>query len=75
MLITRRNVRAKLNLRSQASPEVVRAAKPASQQKVDLAERELASGNPAGAQKLAEEALKTRKTRRELISSWPEWLP
>ncbi len=41
----------------QAAPEVVRAAKPQSQSRVDLAERELISGNPAGAQKLAEEAL------------------
>src|ERR1035441_7640733 len=46
---------------SQAAPEVMRAAKPASQQKVDLAERELVSGDPAGAQKLAEEALKEKE--------------
>ncbi len=46
---------------SQATPEVVRAAKPASQQKIDLAERELASGDPAGAQKLAEEALNDKE--------------
>jgi Tfp pilus assembly protein PilF len=39
----------------------MRAAKPASQQKVDLAERELVSGDPAGAQKLAEEALKEKE--------------
>ena len=44
-------------MRRRLTPEVMRAAKPASQSKVDLAERELASGNPAGAQKLAEEAL------------------
>jgi tetratricopeptide (TPR) repeat protein len=46
---------------SQATPEVMRAAKPASQQKIDLAERELASGDPAGAQKLAEEALNDKE--------------
>ena len=41
----------------QASPEVVRAAKPAFQPKLVLAERELANGNPATAEKLAQEAL------------------
>ncbi len=46
---------------SQAAPEVVRAAKPPSQQKVDLAERELVSGDPAGAEKLAEEALNEKE--------------
>jgi tetratricopeptide (TPR) repeat protein len=46
---------------SQAAPEVMRAAKPASQPKVDLAERELVSGDPAGAQKLAEEALNEKE--------------
>ncbi len=45
----------------QATPEVVRAAKPAAQQKVDLAERELVSGDPAGAAKLAEEALNEKE--------------
>src|ERR1035441_5782539 len=48
---------------SQAAPEVMRAAKPASQPKVELAERELMSGDPAGAQKLAEEALDRKSTR------------
>ncbi|HZL67239.1 MAG TPA: hypothetical protein VFC29_07905 [Candidatus Limnocylindrales bacterium] len=46
---------------AQAAPEVMRAAKPASQQKVDLAERELVSGDPAGAEKLAEEALNEKE--------------
>ena len=41
----------------EAKPEVMQAAKPASQDKVVLAERELASGNPAAAEKLAREAL------------------
>jgi tetratricopeptide (TPR) repeat protein len=45
----------------QATPEVMRASNPASQSKVDLAERELVSGNPAGAQKLAEEALQDKE--------------
>jgi tetratricopeptide (TPR) repeat protein len=40
-----------------AKPEVMQAAKPASQPKVVLAERELSSGNPAAAEKLAHEAL------------------
>ena len=44
----------------QAAPEVMRAAKPGSQ-RVDLAERELASGNPAGAEKLAQEALESKQ--------------
>lgn len=48
---------SEIHFAAQATPEVVRAAKPASQQKVDLAERALVSGDPAGAQKLAEEAL------------------
>jgi tetratricopeptide (TPR) repeat protein len=40
-----------------AKPEVMQAAKPASQSKVVLAERELSSGNSAAAEKLAHEAL------------------
>jgi tetratricopeptide (TPR) repeat protein len=40
-----------------AKPEVMQSAKPASQSKVALAERELAGGNPLGAEKLAQEAL------------------
>ena len=40
-----------------AKPEVIQAAKPASQPKVVLAERELSSGNRAAAEKLAREAL------------------
>ncbi len=42
---------------AQASPEVVRAAKPASQPKVVLAERALVAGDPAAAEKLANESL------------------
>lgn len=41
----------------EATPEVMRAAKPVPQQKLVLAERELSSGNPAAAEKLAHEAL------------------
>jgi len=44
-----------------AKPEVVQAAKPASQEKVVLAERELASGNVAAAEKLAHEALAAKE--------------
>lgn len=46
---------------SQAQPEVVQAAKPASQRKIDLAERALASGNPAEAGKLAQESLEANE--------------
>ncbi len=42
---------------SQAEPEVVKASKPASQKKIDSAERALASGNPAEAGRLAQESL------------------
>jgi tetratricopeptide (TPR) repeat protein len=52
---------SEIEFASQAAPEVMRAAKPATQQKVDLAERELVSGDPAGAQKLAEEALNEKE--------------
>ena len=52
---------SQIEFASQAAPEVMRAAKPASQPKVDLAERELVSGDPAGAQKLAEEALNEKE--------------
>ncbi|MDR3748798.1 MAG: hypothetical protein P4M04_11675 [Acidobacteriota bacterium] len=44
----------------QAAPEVVRAAKPPAA-RVDMAERELVSGNPAGAEKLAQEALQSKQ--------------
>ena len=40
-----------------AEPEVMQATKRASQKKIDLAERALASGNPAEAGKLAQESL------------------
>ncbi len=46
---------------SQAEPEVVQASKHASQGKIDLAERALASGNPAEAGKLAQEALQANE--------------
>jgi tetratricopeptide (TPR) repeat protein len=43
-----------------ASPEVMRAAKPASQSRLDSAERALASGNPLEAKQLAQEALQAK---------------
>ncbi|MGB8889344.1 MAG: tetratricopeptide repeat protein [Candidatus Korobacteraceae bacterium] len=46
---------------TQAAPEVMQASKRASQQKVDLAERALASGNPAEAGKLAQESLQANQ--------------
>jgi tetratricopeptide (TPR) repeat protein len=46
---------------SQAAPEVIQASQRASQQKVDLAERELASGNPQRAEKLAQESLAAKE--------------
>jgi len=45
----------------QASPEVVRAAKPVAQLKVVLAERELAAGNPVAAETLANESLAAKE--------------
>jgi tetratricopeptide (TPR) repeat protein len=45
----------------EATPELMQAPRRASQQKIDLAEAALASGNPAEAGKLAEESLKTNE--------------
>jgi tetratricopeptide (TPR) repeat protein len=45
----------------EAQPEVMQAAKPASQKKIDLAEQALASGNPAEAGKLAQESLQANE--------------
>lgn len=42
---------------SAADPEVLQTEKPASQSKIEQAERALASGNPAGAAQFAQEAL------------------
>ncbi len=46
---------------SEATPEVLKAAKPASQSKVDLAERALAGGNPLEGQKLAQESIDAKE--------------
>jgi tetratricopeptide (TPR) repeat protein len=46
---------------SEATPEVVQATKHAPPQKIDLAEAALASGNPAEAGKLAQEALQANQ--------------
>lgn len=46
---------------AQAEPEVMQAAKAASQQKIDLAEKALASGNPAEAGKLAQQSLQANE--------------
>ena len=46
---------------AQAEPEVMQAAKRASQQKIDLAERALASGNPGEAEKLAQDSLQANE--------------
>jgi tetratricopeptide (TPR) repeat protein len=46
---------------AQAEPEVMQAAKRATQKKIDLAERALASGNPAEAGKLAQESLQANE--------------
>jgi tetratricopeptide (TPR) repeat protein len=48
---------AEIQFASTAEPEVMRAPKAASQTKADQAEQALASGNPAGAEQLAQEAL------------------
>lgn len=42
---------------SSAEPDVMRAASPKSETRIDTAEKALASGNPAGAMQLAQEAL------------------
>lgn len=42
---------------SMATPDVVQADKKASDSKIEMAEKALASGNPAGAEQLAQEAL------------------
>jgi len=44
-----------------ADPEVMQASKHASQQKIDLAEKALASGNPAEAGKLAQQSLQANE--------------
>lgn len=44
-----------------ASPDVLQASNHASQKRIDLAERALASGNPAEAEKLAQESLKANE--------------
>ena len=46
---------------SQAEPEVMQASKHASQKKIDLAEQALASGNPAEAEKLAQQSLESHE--------------
>ena len=46
---------------TEAEPEVIQAPKHASQKKIDLAERALASGNPAEAEKLAQESLQANE--------------
>jgi Tetratricopeptide repeat len=52
-----RKLASEIQFAPAAKPEVMQAAKPASQPKVVLAERELSSGNPAAAEKLAHAAL------------------
>lgn len=42
---------------SNAEPDVMRATSPKNETRIDMAERALASGNPAGAMQLAQEAL------------------
>ncbi len=46
---------------AKAEPEVMQSSKPASQKKIDLAERALASGNPAEAGKLAQDSLQANE--------------
>ncbi|MGO9519226.1 MAG: hypothetical protein ACLPND_19505 [Candidatus Korobacteraceae bacterium] len=56
-----RKMATEIQFAPEAQPEVVQAPRPASQQKIDLAEKELVSGNPAGAEKLAQEALQSKQ--------------
>ena len=48
---------SEIQFASRATPDVMRAAKQKTESKADQAERALASGNPAGAAQLAQEAL------------------
>jgi tetratricopeptide (TPR) repeat protein len=48
---------SEIQFASRAAPDVIQAAKQKTELKVDQAERALASGNPAGAAQLAQEAL------------------
>ncbi len=48
---------SEIQFAAQATPEVMRASNKKPEQKIDQAERALASGNPAGALQLAQEAL------------------
>jgi Flp pilus assembly protein TadD len=52
---------SQISFSAEASPEVVQAAKHASQKRIDLAEQALASGNPTEADKLAQESLKANE--------------
>jgi tetratricopeptide (TPR) repeat protein len=52
---------SRITFASQAEPEVMKASKPASQKKIDAAERALASGNPVDAGRLAEESLEANE--------------
>lgn len=46
---------------SEATPDVMQSSKHASQQRIDMAEQALASGNPTEAEKLAQESLKANE--------------
>ncbi len=52
---------SRITFAAQAEPEVMKASKPASQKKIDSAERALASGNPADAGRLAQESLEANE--------------
>ena len=52
---------SEIQFASRATPDVMRAAQQKTESKVDQAERALASGNPAGAAQLAQEALQANE--------------
>ena len=52
---------SEIQFASRAEPDVIQAAKQKSESKADQAERALASGNPAGAVQLAQEALQANE--------------
>ena len=52
---------SEIQFASRAAPDVMQAAKQKTESKVDQAERALASGNPAGAAQLAQEALQANE--------------
>jgi tetratricopeptide (TPR) repeat protein len=60
-LADQQKMASQIQFASQAAPELMRTSKPASQPKIVLAERDLASGNPVEAEKLAQDSLEAKE--------------